>query len=219
MKNFLVGAAIVGVLVVGAAPVRAALSLTLSDGNPLDEQVLTDSASPGSILLLNGTVGNWSIGEILGTTFDNRTAPVLNLTYTVNGSAGNSSILTVTLTETGNKPDTSIGNMLLALGGVAGASTITQSGLINGSVVGSQKPLSGIAFDSAQIFTVSHLSGDEFSVSEQLVFTGTGRNGGSATLDFESVPEPGTALVGVFGGAYGFCIVARTFRLFRTRKR
>jgi len=217
VKNFLVGAAVVGVLVVGAAPVKAALSLTLSDGNPLHEQVLTDSGSPGSILFVNGTVGDWSIGQFVGVSELGEPLPVLDLNYLVRGNPGNSSILTVTLTETGYKrPGASIGDILLALGGIGGSGSVAQSGLINGSAVGVQGAFNGVSYHGDRVFTFSPLEGDEFAISEQLVFMGTGQIGGDAVLGLASVPEPGTAMVGVFAGVCGLGAV--TVRAFKVRK-
>ena len=221
VKNFLVGSAVVGVLVVSPVPVQAALSLTLSDGNPLHEQVLTDSASPGTILFFGGTVGNWSIQNMSGVFVDSQPTGTLDLGYGVRGSPGNNSILTVTLTETGYKPPgASLGDMFLALGGIGGASSVAQTVFINGLVVGSQGSLSGSSFHGDTVSTVVRVKGDEFTISEQLVFMGTGHNGGDSELNVNvaTVPEPGTAFVGVFAGACGFSvIVARVFQARRRR--
>lgn len=207
-NNFLVkmAALAVGILVVGATPGFAALTLTLSDGNPSDEQIFNDSSSPGSIFANGAVVGDWSLKQISAFFGSD---PLLEMDYSLSAPSGNNTTLVVTLTETGYGPlPASSGEILLAIGGTDGTSTVTQNGLINGSIIGSQGPFTGISYDGNKQVTVSGLDG-AFSVSEQLIFTGTGHNGGDAILDLASAPEPGTAFSGVFAGVCGLCFVAK----------
>jgi hypothetical protein len=201
-------AAIVTLLFVSATPAFAALTLTLSDGNPLHDQTFTDSGSPGSISADGVVVGNWSLRRLSGFFGSD---PLLDLTYNLSAPSGNSTTLTVTLTESGFGPLTSpTGEILLAIGGTDGTSTATQNGMINGSIIGSQGPLSGASYDGSKQVTVSGLAGSAFSISEQLIFTGFGHDGGDATLDLAGVPEPSTVFSGIFAGICGLCFVART---------
>jgi hypothetical protein len=195
-------------LFVDVTPGLAALTLTLSDGNPLHDQTFTDSGSPGSISADGVVVGNWSFRRLSGFFGAD---PLLDLTYNLSAPSGNATTLTVTLTESGFGPLTSpAGEILLAIGGTDGTSTATQNGMINGSIIGSQGPLSGTSYNGSKQVTVSGLAGSAFSISEQLIFTGFGYNGGDATLDLASVPEPGTVFSGIFAGLCGLCFVART---------
>ena len=213
-EKFVVRTAVlaIGIFIVSATPGFAALTVTLSDGNPLDDRIFKDSGSPGSIFASGTVIGNWSFKQLSGFFGSDPLDPLLELNYSLTAASGNTTALTLTLTETGFGPlPSSTGDLLLAIGGTAGTSAVTQNGLINGSIVGTQGPFGGTSFDGNKHMTVTDLGGNSFSISEQLVFTGTGHNGGDAILDLAGVviPEPGTALAGAFAGLYGLGFFVR----------
>lgn len=193
----------------------AALTLTVSDGNPLHAQVFTDIDSSGSIFGNGIVVGNWSFRQLSGFLGSNPGDPLLELSYSVFATPQNDTTLTVTLTETGYGPLTSSsGDLLLAIGGTEQNTTVIQNALINDSIVASHGLFGGIGFAGNRRANIQGFNDRPFSISEQLVFTGTGRNGGDAILDFDpifsSVPEPGTLFSGVFAGLCGLYVVAKS---------
>jgi hypothetical protein len=138
------------------------------------------------------------------------------LNYSLTATSHNSSTLTVTLTETSYEPFKSpSGDLLLAIGGSGGTGKVTQNGLINDWLAASQGFFGGSSFKGDQHTIVNNVGDHLFSISEQLVFTGAGRIGGDATLDFcsvttvSSVPEPGTLFSGIFATCCGLFALAK----------
>lgn len=104
-----------------------------------------------------------------------------------------SSPLTITLTENGMVLPYANGTVELSLGGSDGSSSptsqVTQNALLNGSPVGSIGPFGGKAYNGDNTVAVAGLS-TTFSLTDELVLTGTGQTGGDATLTVAPVPEP-----------------------------
>jgi hypothetical protein len=175
---------------------NATLTLTLAV-NGVTMDTYTDGGT-GLIALTGGSLpsnlGKWTLSSQLVGYYS---SDFLDLNYQATASSGNTSTLTMTLTETGVGPLPAGGLLSLALGnnGHGGSSApITENGQINNVTLGSVGPLTGTASGDNTVGVGVYPT--TFSLTDQIVLSGKGEDGGDASLTLVPVPEASTMIAG-----------------------
>ena len=221
-----------GLLMAGfCSRASAAATVTISDGNPLDNVVVTDNG-PGDTMASLGAVyvrtniGVWYLSissAITKPLFGSATQPVMDLLIQANSSAAGN--LTFTFSDSGFGPATgtltSKGDGHLVDGGASTTLAYDVYGdagnaVYAGGPLPAGPPITHIAAAPMPLFSTDSgvlLLPAPFSLTQVITFSASGATGFSADGSFSFTPVPEPSLLGL--GCLG--LVAGGLRFFRRK--
>lgn len=198
---------VAGFGLLATSSLQADLTLTLSDGT--HNASYSDASTPGSITLATGPLlGNWLVypGAVASFLYGSQYNPLLSFNDQITAAGGNTTTLTVTLTESGliALPTGTNADLISYLqnkeANPSARINISQMAEINGTQVGSANTLtytSGGGYpnvaNSTVDTTLSSGLDSTYSLTEVFTITGTGTSTIQlGQLNLVPAPEPGS---------------------------